>query len=336
MITLQKIGDACRVSKATVSLALRGHPRISESTRKRIEETAQRLGYQLSPLVSAHAAYVRTARPPKSATVLGYLTNWSCNALSPSKTVNQRYLEGARKRAEELGYRLDQFHLRDAGMTDRRLRQVLTTRNIVGLIVADLARADPVLDLNWTNLAAVTLGYTLRSPRLHRVCHDQYGSMGLLLAHLDSLGYRRIGLAMENRQDERSDRLVLSAFLSYQYQRPKSQSLPPFLPGEWTRENFLSWYYKTRPEAIVTVLDDVVHWLRAEGIDVPGQTGVASVCSFAREIAGIEQHFEEIAAAGVDMLISQLHTNKRGIPAHPQSSLILGSWQPGTTIRKKE
>jgi LacI family transcriptional regulator len=334
MPTLQQIGDLCGVSKATVSLALRGHPRIPEATREKIRQAALKADYRMNPLVSAHAAYVRTARRPKSATVLGYLTNWQKNALPASKHVNRLSFAGASKRAAELGYRLDQFQILEPGMTEQRLSQILAARGILGVLIADLARATKQLDLDWKNLACVAMGYGMRSPQVHRVCHDQYSSMRLLLADLQKLGYRRIGLAMEHRQDERADNLILAALLAHRRQHRDNKRIEPLLPEAWNRREFLKWYHRHRPDVVVSVLDDVVGWLRDDGVDVPGDAGFASVCTFTQETSGIVQHFEVIGAAAVDMLVGQLHVNSRGIPEHPQSSLILGSWNPGATVRQ--
>ena len=43
--TLETIAKRCRVSKVTVSLALRGSPRISSAMRARVAEVATELGY---------------------------------------------------------------------------------------------------------------------------------------------------------------------------------------------------------------------------------------------------------------------------------------------------
>lgn len=333
--TLETIGKLCGVSKATVSLALRGHPKIPEATRKRIQETAQKTGYRMNPLVSAHAAYIRTTRRPKNITVLGYLTNWLKTAQPASKLVNQRCLTGAGKRAEQLGYRIDQFQILDPGMTEQRLSNILEARGIHGVLIGDLARATKELDLKWANLSCVAMGYGMRSPQVHRVCHDQYASMRLLLSELHALGYRRIGLAMEHRQDERAGNLILAGFLAHRRQHSDSKRIEPLLPESWTKGQFLKWYHKMKPDVVVSVLDDVLEWLREDGVNVPGDVGFASVCTFNKETSGIVQHFEEHGAAAVDMLVGQIHLNNHGLPEHPQSSLIMGSWQQGATVRKR-
>jgi DNA-binding LacI/PurR family transcriptional regulator len=334
VITLKHIGDSCAVSKATVSLALRDDPRISEKTRTKIKAVATRLGYRMNPLVSAHSAYVRTARQHKAATVLGYLTNWTSTAQPASSLVNQRCLAGMNARAKELGYRVDQFQLREQGLTERRLSRILAARNIMGVVVADLAKAHSELDLDWQNVASVAIGYGLRAPAIHRVCHDQYGSMRRLLAELTALGYKRIGLAMEHRQDERTNHLILAAALAHQHQHGNVR-VPPLLPTDWNREVFLKWHRRHRPDVVVSVLDEVVGWLQDAGVKVPDDTSFASVCTLKPSGSGIFQHFEAIGAAAIDLLVSQLHTNQRGLPQHPQTNSILGSWQLGTTARKQ-
>jgi LacI family transcriptional regulator len=333
VITLKNIGDSCAVSKATVSLALRDDPRIPEATRAKIKQAAARLGYRMNPLVSAHSAYVRTARKHKATTVLGYLTNWAASAQPASNLVNQRCLAGMHARAKELGYRVDHFQLLEPGLTERRLSRILAARNIMGVVVADLAKAHSELDLDWQNVASVAIGYGLRFPLIHRVCHDQYGSMRLLLTKLTSLGYKRIGLAMEHRQDERTNNLILAAHLAHQHQHGNAPVVPLLAP-DWNKTVFLQWFRKQKPDIVISVLDDVVTWLREAGITVPAQVGYASVCVLKPDGAGIHQHFEGIGAAAIELLISQLYTNQRGLPQHPQTTLILGSWQPGASVRR--
>lgn len=334
VITLKDIGDACGVSKATISLALRDDPRIPETTRVRVKQAAERLGYQMNPLVSAHSTYVRTGRRNKTTTVLGYLTNWGPPAQAASKFVNQLCLAGMDARAKELGYRVDHFQLLERGLTERRLSRILAARSILGVVIADLAKAHHELDLDWEHVASVAIGYGLRAPLIHRVCHDQYGSMRLLLTQLTQLGYRRIGLAMEHRQDERTNHLILAAYLAHQHDYGNAP-VTPLLPEDWNKAVLLRWYRKGKPDVIVSVLDDVVGWLRDDGIAVPEQVGFASVCALKETSSGIHQHFEAIGAAAVELLASQLYTNQRGLPLHPQTNLILGSWRLGKTLRSQ-
>lgn len=287
----------------------------------------------MNPLVAAHSAYVRSARHSKSQLILGYLTDWTASAQPMSTLINERCLTGMHKRAAELGYRVDQFQLPKPGVSERRLSRILSARSIMGIVVSNPAKADNALDLDWQNVASVAIGHELRSPPLHRVFHDQYGSMRMLLSELTTLGYKRIGLAMENRHDERTNNLISAAYLAHQSQQ-RNAPIPPLLPVEWTKDVFMKWYHRHKPDAVVSALDDVVRWLRNDRVPVPEKVGFASICVLKPKSSGIHQHFEAIGAAAVNLLVSQLHTNQRGVPKHPQAIQILGSWQPGATVRK--
>ena len=59
-VTLQDVADEAKVSKATVSLALRRNPRISEPTRQRVLAAAESLGY----VYNQRAASLRNAAFP--------------------------------------------------------------------------------------------------------------------------------------------------------------------------------------------------------------------------------------------------------------------------------
>jgi DNA-binding LacI/PurR family transcriptional regulator len=63
--TLRDIGLKTGFHYSTVSMALRDHPRISESTKQIIREAAEGLGYQPDAMLSSLCAYRLTKRPPK-------------------------------------------------------------------------------------------------------------------------------------------------------------------------------------------------------------------------------------------------------------------------------
>ena len=51
-VTQKDLAQELGLTTATVSMALRGHPRISGETIARVKEAAQRLGYRENPLLS--------------------------------------------------------------------------------------------------------------------------------------------------------------------------------------------------------------------------------------------------------------------------------------------
>jgi LacI family transcriptional regulator len=51
--------------------------------------------------------------------------------------------------------------------------------------------------------------------------------------------------------------------------------------------------------------------------------------------AGIYQNSLEVGSAGVQLLISLLHHNQRGIPEIPREVLVPGRWVDGSTLPPK-
>jgi len=52
--------------------------------------------------------------------------------------------------------------------------------------------------------------------------------------------------------------------------------------------------------------------------------------------AGIYQNSDEIGAAGIQLLISLIHHNQRGIPEIPREVLVPGKWVDGDSLPAQE
>jgi len=85
--TIRDIGRETGFHYSTVSLALRDHPRIPDSTKQLIREAAKGLGYQPDAMLSALCAYRVMKRPPREQAVIAWITNhrtptaWRMSAL---------------------------------------------------------------------------------------------------------------------------------------------------------------------------------------------------------------------------------------------------------------
>ena len=73
--TIKDIAAAAGCSGATVSMALRHHPRIPHGTRARIESLAARMGYRPDPMLSSLIAYRLNRRPHPLRSVLAFVDN---------------------------------------------------------------------------------------------------------------------------------------------------------------------------------------------------------------------------------------------------------------------
>ncbi|HRP04381.1 MAG TPA: LacI family DNA-binding transcriptional regulator, partial [Opitutaceae bacterium] len=75
--TLSDVAKRAGVHVTTVSLALRNHPRLPESTRRRIQSLAKRMGYAPDPLLRALVAYRGRVIERRNVPTLAYVTNWA-------------------------------------------------------------------------------------------------------------------------------------------------------------------------------------------------------------------------------------------------------------------
>jgi LacI family transcriptional regulator len=332
--TIRDIGRKTGFHYSTVSLALRDHPRIPDSTKRIIREAAKGLGYQPDATLSALCAYRLMKRPPKELTVIAWITNHRTRTGWRKSACTEDYFEGASQRATERGYRLETFWLSEPGMTGQRISKILWTRGIQGVLFPPQEHLNTI-DLAWENLSAVTFGYTLVHPRLHLVSNHEYRTMGTLFAELEKRDYRRVGLVNLREQDKRVDNNWLAAYLVEQTRlRPENQ-IPPLVLEQWNTRTLLSWVEHYRPDAIVTRLPEVLRSLRRAGYRVPEDVGVAyhtldekSCC-----LSGMKKNSFQIGVMAVDLLVDMLHRNERGIPARPYLLMVEGSWVEGNTLR---
>jgi LacI family transcriptional regulator len=337
IVTQAEIAARAGVSQAAVSCALRGHSNIPADTCARVQRAARELGYQPNPLLSAHMAHLRALRKPSYRATIGFVTQCAASGSDDADLIT-RYWNGCVQRAADHGYLLERFRLDEENMSGPRLSRILGTRGIHGVIVAPLFRPDERMVLEWDRFSSVALGYSLREPALHRVCHHNFNTMQQLMERLADLGYRRIGLAIPASADIRVNHFWLGGYLAHRHYLQDLKHLPPLVSTVWSERTFNRWFKRNRPDAVVSSTTEPLQWLRAAGLRVPDDIGFASLflARTAPGCSGFNQNFEQIAAAAVDAVIAQLHRNERGVPPRPQVVLVEGDWVPGRTVRPRK
>lgn len=334
-LNLSAIAAETGVSRMTVSRALRNVRGVDPATRERICAAAEKLGYRPNPLVSAFMSFVRTSKIHGDAGVLAYLTDGATRGGWRSHEVYGRFFHGAEKRAESRGYRLEEFWLREKGMTGRRLSEILYARGIRGVIVGPMTSAHAHLNLDWRKFSISTIGYSLLKPTLSRATNDQYGSMLLALRELRRLGYERIGLAMPHDDDARVYYHWSAAFLSHHWRHHGEKSPLLHLPKRWKDEPAFAWIRKMKPEVIVTTQTHFHQSLVKEGFEIPHKLGVVNLdwSPGHAPASGIDQQSEEVGGAAADVVINQINKNESGIPSFPRTVLLTGTWVAGESTR---
>ncbi len=337
-VTQQDIARAAGVNRATVSLALRAHESIPASTRQRIEKIAKKLGYQPDPMLSALATYRHGRRPAGFRGTLGWLAHTTKELAWRDIPHFATYLAAACERAETHGYRVEVIDLHDMGINWQRAAAVAKSRGIDGLLLCPQPHAATNLEqFPWKDFAAVTFGYTMTRPKLHRIASAQYAATFRTMQELLARGYRRIGFVFNHQHDERTNHHYLAGYLTARELHDPHANLPPCIDdgNDPAQPVFWRWFDRYKPDAIIAGHPYFTDTLRARNLHAPDDIGVAcpGLSDPAGPIAGVCEDNAQLGRIAVDFLVSLLHHGERGIPAHPQQVLVEGLWTPGRTLR---
>jgi LacI family transcriptional regulator len=336
--TLRLLAEKAGLSIAAVSLALRDHPSIPESTCARVKRLAAAAGYRPDPEIGKLMAYLRQRREVRTTAALGLLTMFPDPRPWESNPILRRHLAGATERAQQLGYRLVDFWRNTPGMTAERLRGILQARGIEGLVILGTPTWVESIDFDLGRFACATIGYSVRMP-IHRSSPHQYEELLQALRRLEQLGYRRPGLILSENSDRRTLQHYSSAFLRWQWGRARDQLVPLEVQPQLGYDEFKRWFTAGRPDVVIAQAPEApiyLEWLRKLGRPAPARCGFVSldvdptldfVCS------GIRQNCEMAAAAAVDLVVAQIQRRERGLPTLPKVVLIEGTWVDGVTTR---
>lgn len=333
-VTMQDVAAAVGVSRMTVSLALRNHPKLPEKTRERIQRVAEQLGYRPDPDISKLMQSIRSKKAQGQRAVIAYLTTSLKRGGWRNEPTQKMYYEGAKERADMHGYKLEEFWLYEDGMTPARLSDIIRARGIDGVIVAPLPKPGHLFQgFHWEYVSAVELGYSLLGLDLYRTCNHQFHSITTLMNKMYEAGYCRIGLAMKADRDERTNHNWRAGFLAVQSMHLRKDAVPMLVTSEWTSSGFSKWYERYQPDVILTGGAEVPEWLEELGVRVPKDVGWASInlTDPMSGITGIDQNSSEVGRAAIDHLAALMNANERGIPETPQVLMVQGRFVQGKT-----
>lgn len=325
---MRTVARAAGVAPATVSKALRDDPSIPATRRRDIRRVAEQLGYRPNPMVSALMTQLRRPRRRTDPHFIAWIDLWTTGQPLAPEFASSPALDGARRRARELGYEIDVHHVKRDGIGTGRLRQILLTRSQWGMIFPPVPESALHYPLDMTGLTGVAIGTSLREPSMHRVAHNHFQGSLLACRELRRRGYRRIGFVLSPWNDLRADGRWRAAYRVEQDTWPRAERLPTLLAGPKEKAAFRRWFERHRPDAIVAAETHVGAWLNELGA---GRVRVAwlALDAVERGTWGVHYRSEELGAAAVAMVIGQIHRHERGSPPIPHTLLIDGIWVGG-------
>ncbi len=359
-VSLREVAKTAGCSATTVSLALRNDPRISEATRQRVKEVAEKLGYRPDPLVAIYQAHVRARVRKPVQFAIGWVNDFEKPDYWASVPYERPYFEGAKARAEQLGYHLDVISV-GTDAPDEPVRRatmyqrIATARGIRGVLLPRLRVLNRVLE-PWPDhfCAAVSdatglLWEVPESRENSRFCPaasaDVFANLRIAAHRLLQRGYKRPGLAIGHWQNNVGWGRIEGAWAVVQGDLPERSRVPLlFLGGpapsyvfDRTRcpPEFPIWLKDYKPDVVICANSEVRNWVKELGLVVPRDLGLAhlQVEADVKGWSGICERREAIGAAGVDLIVEQLQSGWRAEGRWPKEVLIRGEWLDGETTR---
>lgn len=339
-VTLTAIAQEAGVSLATVSYALRKHPKISAETREAVMRAAERLGYRPNPRVASLMAHIRGGRAGTAREALAFVWVHTTRQESQEDSFLRSVFAGARRRAAQLGFGLEEFWLSDPGMTGRRLEQILRTRGIVGVVFSPVMTAEETitLDWNWSCFASAVVGNVSWTPELHHAGHHHFLGMRMALRELEKIGLVRPAAVIERNANERSKHAWRAAFLT-QHRDAQAAAELIRVAGVADFAATAAWLRAVKADSLLvsdnTLLNNpvIVPTCRELGLRIFTlhweNDGAAAV-------GGVDQCYDRIAGYAVDLVATQLNVNETGVPDLPSLMLFPGRWvAPVPAARRK-
>jgi LacI family transcriptional regulator len=337
MPSQKEIAMRAGLTQATVSMALRNHPAISQETREHVQRIAREMGYRPNAFVASLMTHIRSGRRVEGQGTIAVLVHSPKEEWLDTEVYGSQY-NGAKKRAEQLGYNTECFYLRDYGKSNR-LDRVLYARGITGVLLAPPQNLpqSPV-QLTWDNYAYAAIAYSWPDLIVHRSATHHRHNVDMVFRELIARGYRRIGLCLPSDAVDGVDASWLASFLVWERKLPPAGRIPLLisdsLKPEWGK--CAKWFQTHRPDVVVGLSGREKPWLDELGLCIPGEVGLACLNrSRATPYSGVEENHEEVGASAMDQLIHQVQSNERGFVPHPRLTLIEGSWFEGNTLRSR-
>jgi DNA-binding LacI/PurR family transcriptional regulator len=242
-------------------------------------------------------------------------------------------LQGAVAAAQAAGFTLQVIHVDRAATARLRLQHILRSRGVEGLILLPMAEVGSLDDLlDWREFSVVSATLSVTSPRFDSVAANHFRNVLNLCERLRQDGFRRPGLVIHEKHDARCGHNITAAQAWHgiygNLELVRAHRCERLEPAALRR-----WLEQEKPDVLLAEQDELAHDLERQRA-LLGDRLIVS-CS-ARPLdngkfsfPGNHERPEQIGATAVEILTRMVTIGKRGIPPHPQMTLVDGAWVDG-------
>ena len=333
-VTMRQIAEKAGVSVMTVSRALKDNPRLSAATRKRVQRIARELGYMPHPYVTALMSGLRRTQEQAPKVNLALLHFGQHDSLR-----THTFYIGVCQRAHATGYAVEAFNYHAPGVSSARLREILLSRGIRGIIIMPAPDGFASLDFNFEGFATATLGHTISNPPLPRVANDIYSSTFAAVDKLRERGYQRIGLVITDYVNRLARFLYSASILAYRAHIAPQTHLVEHVIAEPTEgpesiHALARWIRDERLDAVICPVFglSVYDLLKKEGFAIPRQLAYVHLLDHPDpDVTAMRQMGEHVGGKAVDMVVAMINRNEFTQTEYPPVIAMQNQWHEGRT-----
>jgi len=325
-VTQRQIAECLGMSTATVSLALQGHPRISETTRTRVAAKARELGYIADPSLSALAQ----RRWQDHGGLNGLVA-----MVFPDRRQHprpDRCAESLRIEAEQRWLRFEPFFLEEIGSVDR-LFQILRARGIEGLLLPPSLPAEFYRHDGLRDFALVLVHPDVSVPDLDQVRQNYDEAVRLVFRQIEARAFQRPAMAFVYERTL-PDYGETALALFDRLRRHDPHPLPHWTGHLRESDSLGAWAREVKPDVVIGSTAHVYWQLDRAGISIPRDLRFVALQKPDQDprVAGMRNNFDRQCVAALDWIELKLRRRKLGPSSLPQTLSIQPEWQAGESL----
>lgn len=337
-IKMSDVADRLGVSPTTVSLALNNHPRISESTKMKVMQACQEMGYHPDPIAQTLAHKGVHSDGSRFLGTLAVLEGGDRHRMTKNHSQRKFWDQALENTCLKTGYRVDRFVVGNTEREQRALNRILQARGIQGLIIYGHNHEVHQWALDWDNFAAVAYSGSLHEHFIHNVMSSSFQDVYDAVIRLQQMGYRRPGYFMDNTRFDYWDAGFSYAFGNGATRLKTTKLILEEDLGQKDREaRLLQWIDRYQPDVLVTYYSEfVLKTLEKKGIRIPEDIGYfcLDVWESIQRFSGLTQSREAANQVEIDLLHGMLTRSEFGPPQNPFCIQIPSAWNEGETLKR--
>ena len=312
---MNDIARALGISKASVSFALNGSTKVSEDTRKKVFNTAKKLGYKKNPMLSAVLSNLKSNDSGRFFGTIAIINANSKRDAFKRYPIFAKYVNGVKEQSQKLGFSTFEVWLHSPNFTPAKLKQIFEARGIRGALILGHTQSDiftPEYMEVLRNFKLVSIGVKVKNSNIDCVCADKFRIAYHAMSNVLALGYKRPALVLSEEIDSIVEGRFSGGFMSAQLQLAEKNRIPPFLKLNLAIKKpkiFSDYIAKYKPDVILSFSEHTNESLERINAKIPSDIAQIRLESSSEinDWKAIDLNYEAVGATAMKQLADYIN-----------------------------